>query len=276
MKTIRLFILINIFGTTTFINAQTKGLIYKPSTSVIGKSVLDPNFDGFISLTSEGFITTQDWGEASELNLIALPSLEGEPNSDLTTGSNGGHTDLVSNETNTIQSSYVGVKQVNGIDYLIVRIRIGGSSTATKGYSLLIDTDGAFSAGLLSAVNPGDDKEVVLETGNSGRIAVYNHTSGGTSLHNSYNLNEYHQRSIAASTINSDADCFYDFFVPLSGLGISTSQMIRMTAATVTSAQSGIAGTISDFNGIDDKKYSNDRTALMLALVNTFPSANLT
>ena len=52
--------------------------------------------------------------------------------------------------------------------------------------------------------------------------------------------------------------------------------MIRMTAATVTSAQSGIAGTISDFNGIDDKKYSNDRTALMLALVNTFPSANLT
>ncbi len=272
MKTV-LFTILILISTTAI--AQTKGVIYKPASSTLGKSVLDPNGDGFVSSTKDGFTSTQDWGSESELALISLPSLEGEPHSDLTTGSNGGHTDLVSNGANTAQSSYVGIKTVNGVDYFIVRIRIGGASTATKGYSILIDTDGAFSAGLLSAVNPGYDKEIVLETGNSGRVAVYNHTAGGTTLHNSYNLNEYHQRSVASSTINSDADYFYDFFVPLSGLGISTSQMIRMTAATVTSAQSGIAGTISDFNGIDDKKYSNDRTALMLAIVNTFPSASL-
>jgi hypothetical protein len=260
---------------TPYLKAQTKGIIYKTASSSIGKSVLDPNGDGFVSSTNDGFLTSQDWGTTSELKLITLPSLEGEPHSDLTTGANGGHTDLVANASNTSQSSYVGVKSVGGIDYFIIRIRLGGASTATKGYSILIDTDGAFSAGLLSANNPGYDKEVVLETGNSGRVAIYNHTSGGTTLHNSYNLNEYHQRSITSSTINSDADYFYDFFVPLSGLGISEAQMIRMTAATVTSAQSGIAGTISDFNGIDDKKYSNDRTALMLALINTFPSASL-
>ncbi len=277
MKTlIRPFIYLMFLSVSTFNGfAQTKGIIYKPTTSALGKSVLDPNGDGFISLSTEGFTGTQDWGASSELVLTALPSLEGEPHSDLTTGSNGGHTDLVSNASNTLQSSYVGVKTVGGVDYFIVRMRIGGASTATKGYSILIDTDGAFSAGLLSSVNPGYDKEVVLETGNSGRVAVYNHSAGGTTLHNSYNLNEYHQRSVAASAINSDADYFYDFFVPLSGIGISTSQMIRMTAATVTSAQSGIAGTISDFNGIDDKKYANDRNALMLALVNTFPSASL-
>ncbi|MCF8409444.1 MAG: T9SS type A sorting domain-containing protein [Crocinitomicaceae bacterium] len=275
MKHFKSFFLALLIVTTTNIIAQTKGIIYKPSTSVLGKSVLDPNGDGFVSTTNQGFASGQDWGTESEIKLITFPSLEGEPHSDLTTGSNGGHTDLVANALNTNQSSYVGVKNVGGIDYFIVRIRIGGASTATKGYSILIDTDGAFSAGLLSANNPGYDKEIVLETGNSGRVAIYNHTSGGTTLHNSYNLNEYHQRSVASSTINSDADYFYDFFVPLSGLGISTAQMIRMTAATVTSAQSGIAGTISDFNGIDDKKYSNDRTALMLALINTFPSASL-
>lgn len=275
MKQIKSLFLALLIVATTNVIAQTKGIIYKPTTSVLGKSVLDPNGDGFISITNQGFTTAQDWGTESEIKLIALPSLEGEPHSDLTTGANGGHTDLVANALNTSQSSYVGVRNVGGIDYFIIRIRIGGASTATKGYSILIDTDGAFSAGLLSANNPGYDKEIVLETGNSGRVAIYNHTSGGTTLHNSYNLNEYHQRSLASSTINSDADYFYDFFVPLSGLGITTSQMIRMTAATVTSAQSGIAGTISDFNGIDDKKYSNDRTALMLALVNTFPSASL-
>ncbi len=236
--------------------------------------MLDPNGDGFISISSSGFSGAQDWGSESELVLKALPSLEGEPHSDLTTGSNGGHTDLVSNASNTFQSSYVGIKNVDGIDYLIVRMRIGGASTATKGYSILIDTDGEFSPGLLSSVNPGYDKEIVLETGNSGRVAVYNHSLGGTTLHNSYNLNDYHQRSVAASTINDDADYFHDFFVPFSGIGITSSQMIRITAATVTSAQSGIAGTISDFSGIDDKKYANDRTALMLAIVNTVSSVS--
>jgi hypothetical protein len=275
MKIFKVLISVLFISAISLSQAQTKGVIYKTASTSLGKSVLDPNGDGFISSDNRGFTGTQDWGTESELQLIALPSLEGEPHSDLTTGSNGGHTDLVANGANSAQSSYVGIKNVNGTDYFVVRIRIGGASTATKGYSILIDTDGAFSAGLLSSMNPGYDKEIVLETGNSGRVAVYNHTAGGSTLHNSYNLNEYHQRSVAASTINSDADYFYDFFVPLSGIGISTSQMIRMTAATVTSAQSGIAGTISDFNGIDDKKYSNDRTALMLALVNTFPSASL-
>ena len=254
---------------------QQPGLIFRPSQTVLGRSVLDPNEDGFVSASSNGFVSKHDFGTGSELQLIPLPSLEAEPHSDLTTGSNGGHTDLTSSDSISLQSSYIGIKEVAGLKYFIVRIRIGGVSTATKGYSVLIDSDGLFSVGLLGANNPGYDKEVALETGNTGRVAVYTHTLSGTTLDYSFPLNEYHQRSVAATTTNSDPDYFYDFFVPISSLGIAPTQMIRLTAATITSAQSGITGTISDFNGVDDRKYGNNRTALMMALVTTFPSASL-
>jgi hypothetical protein len=257
------------------LNAQTPGLIYKQASSALGKSVLDPNGDGFISATAAGFSGTTDFGAGSELSLISMPIMEGEPDSDLTTGSNGGHTDLVSNTNGTQQTSYIGVKTVNGVKYLIVRIRIGGASTASKGYSLLIDTDGVF--GTFSGNNPGFEKEVVLETGNNGRVAIYTHTPANqtTSLAASYAVDEYHQRSVAASTVNSSLDYFYDFFVPFSGLGISESDLIRFTAATITSAGSGISGTVSDFNGIDDKKYGNNRSLLMSLIINAFPAATL-
>jgi len=45
------------------INAQTKGLILEPSTSVLGKSILDPNGDGYVSSTNAGF-TANDVAES--------------------------------------------------------------------------------------------------------------------------------------------------------------------------------------------------------------------
>lgn len=266
-------LLISIFQAVS-VFSQTPGLIYKPASTALGRSVLDPNGDGFISVTNTGFVGGVDFGTASEMHLIPMPIMEGEPHSDLTTGANGGHTDLVSN-TNPIQTSYIGIRTVNGVQYLVVRIRLGGASTASKGYSLLIDTDGVF--GTFTGNNPGFEKEVILETGNNGKVAIYNLTPGQSTavLSNSYNVHEHHQRSIAASTVNNNADYFYDFFVPLNDLGISTAQMIRFTAATITSAQSGISGTVSDFNGIDDVKYGNNRTLLMNQIINNFPAASL-
>jgi len=253
------------------LQAQLPGIIYRPAGNSFGQSVLDPNRDGFVSSTSAGFSGGVDYGVASELRLFPLPVLEAEPHSDLSTGANGGHTDLVSNALDPMQSSYLGIREVEGIKYLIARIRLGGASTATKGYSILIDTDGNFAPGLLGSNNPGFNKEITLETGNSGKVAIYTHTISGTTLSHSYTLGNYHQRSVAASTINGNADYFYDFFVPLADIGIGMDNIIRLTATTITSAQSGITGTISDFNGIDDKKYGNNRTALMMALVSTFP-----
>ena len=253
--------------------AQTPGLIYKPAASVLGRSVLDPNGDGFVSLTTAGFSGT-DYGSASELNMVSLPILGIEPTGDLTTGASGGHTDIVNNGSSSNQSCYILYKSVGGVDYLIIRFRIGSASTSSKGYSFLLDTDGVFGS-LLASGNPGFDKEVVLETGNSGKISIYNHSISGTTLANSYALDEYHQRSVALSTNSSNPDYFYDFFVPYSGLGLA-SQPVRISAVTVTSAGSGITGSKSDYNGINDQLYGNDPIAIANALINSFPSAPLT
>lgn len=240
------------------------GLIYNPASSVLGRSVLDPNGDGYVSTTSAGYNSTNDGPSYSEHNWIPLPTMENEPHSDLVTGASGGHTDIVNNGTG--QSVYVLVKTIGGIDYLMVRFRIGKASTASKGYSLLIDTDGDF--GTVVGSNPGFEKEVVLETGT--RVGVYTHNGGSTTRDQSYDINQYHHRAIAASSTNGNADYFYDYFVPLSSLNCTTA--VRIVATTITSAQSGISGTVSDFNGIDDKKYGNDRLTLFKAMINSFPT----
>lgn len=256
-----------------FLFAQSPGLIYKPASTALGRSVLDPNGDGFSSLTTSGFSGT-DYGSTSELKLIPLPVVSGEPVNDLSTGSNGGHTDIASFGNNSNQSCYVLYKNVGGVNYLIIRFRIGGASTAPKGYSFLMDTDGVF--GTIGANgNPGFDKEIVLQTGSGGVVAVYSHTSTTTTAGLTFPIDEYSQRSIALSTNSGDADYFYDFFIPYSALGL-TNEPVRITAATVTSAGSGITGSKSDYNGINDKLYGNDPLAIGKALILTFPATPLT
>lgn len=247
--------------------AQTKGLIYQASTSATIRAVLDPNGDGYTSKTNTGFSGTNDYGSThSELSLVSLPVLSGETSGDVVTGGTGGHTDLCSNSGT--QSVAVAVTTVNGVQYLVARFRIGRASTASKGYSLLIDSDATFGT-FLTSNNPGYDREVILETGNPGSVKIYSHTASGTTTLATYSAAEYSQRSAAATTNDSDADYFYDFCVPLSA--VNASGFIRITAATITSAQSGIGGTVSDFNGINDAAYSNPFQA-MKDIIYSFPS----
>lgn len=259
-------ILIFTFAVTLCL-AQVPGTIYQKATGTLGQKVLDPNNDGFISNTTSGFSGT-DFGANSEMKMIPLPVFEFEPINDLSTGSGGGHTDIASAGTN--QSCYILKRTVEGIDYLVVRFRLGGASTASKGYSLLIDSDSNFGTAL-SANNLGFDREIVYETGNNGRIAIYKHelNNPGTLLA-SFNVHQYAQRSVALSTVGGNADYFYDFFVPLDA--IQAPNLVRFTAVTVTSAGSGVLGTISDFNGIDDSKYNNNSLLLQQLLISTFPA----
>jgi hypothetical protein len=250
---------------------QSPGLIYKPSSTTFGKSILDPNGDGFSSPTAAGFIGT-DYGEGSELRMVPLPVVSGEPFGDLTTGASGGSTDIVSVSNNN-QSCYIMYREVSGVSYLIFRFRLGGASTAAKGYSFLIDTDGQFAG---TGNNPGFEKEVVLNTGSAGAVVVNTfNSSGGVTGTTSFNVNEYSQRSIAISTINASADYFYDFFIPYSALGLST-EPVRIATATIISAGSGITGTKADYNGINDKTYGNNPAAIGQALMNAFPATSLT
>ena len=107
--------------------AQTPGLIYKPASTILGKSVLDPNGDGYVSLTNAGFSST-DYGSNSELNMIPMPILTNEPIADISTGSSGGHTDIATNSG--ANSVYILKKTVSSVDYLVLRFRLGGASTA--------------------------------------------------------------------------------------------------------------------------------------------------
>lgn len=267
-------LLLTIFTAVFYISAftQNSGIIYKPAGNELGRSVLDPNNDGFVSVGTNGF-SAIDYGSESELQMIPLPIITFEPSGDLNTGSSGGHTDLVSFGNNSNQSCYVLFHNVNGINYLVVRFRIGNASTSTKGYSLLLDVDGEFGT-MITSNNPGFEKEIVLETGSSGRVAVYNHSSSGTVLAHSFNVNNYHQRSIALSNVDGNADYFYDFFVPYSALSL-TNEPVRIAAATITSASSGISGTVSDFNGINDKLYNNNPISIANAIISAFPATPL-
>ena len=104
------------------LQGQTPGLIYKPAGNALGKSVLDPNGDGFTSSSASGFSGT-DYGTSSELNMVPLPIVGGEPVGDLTTGGGGGPTDIVSPTSNAAtgsnQSCYILYRNVGGVYYLI-------------------------------------------------------------------------------------------------------------------------------------------------------------
>lgn len=270
------YILIVLLIATSIGFSQTKGLIYKPAGDALGKSVLDPNGDGYTSLTTAGFSGT-DYGSVSELNMVPLPIIGAEPTGDLTTGGSGGATDIVSVGENSNQSCYILYKTVGGIDYLIIRFRLGGASTAAKGYSLLMDTDGTFGSQYTDPKNPGYEREIVLNTGSSNAIVVntFSGLAGGITSAINFSNENYTQRSIALTTVGGDSDYFYDFFIPYSALGL-TVQPVRIAAATISSAGSGITGTKSDYNGVNDKLYGNNSTAIANALISTFPSTSLT
>lgn len=160
--------------------------------------------------------------------------------------------------------------------YLIFRFRLGGASTASKGYSVLFDTDGIFGSQYPGMPkNPGFEKEVVLQTGSGGVVAIYNHDNTGATLATSFPIDEYAQRSIALSTVDGNADYFYDFCVPYPSLDLSFDP-VRTVSVSITSANSGLVGTKADFNGVNDKLYGNDPIALAKAIVSSSPTYSLT
>jgi hypothetical protein len=274
-------LLILTFFTLIYIDlhSQVPGVIYTPSSSVLGRSVMDPNGDGYVSSSNLGF-STIDYSTGSEMRMIALPVMEGEPLGDIVTGGSGGHTDIA-NFTRTGQSTgitgpnsvFVLKRTVNGVAYLVFRFRLGGASTATKGYSVLMDIDGNFGT-IWNGNNPGFDREVVFETGTNGRVAIYRHENNNAGqLMASFNVTDHSQRSVAFSNAGGSTDYFYDYFIPLASL--NAPGIVRMAAATITSAGSGITGTVSDFNGVDDKKYGNNQLLIMQELINIFPGVSL-
>jgi len=245
--------------------AQTPGLVVRPAGGK-GPAVLNPNQDFYTSATTAGF-TTNDITQSEILYKIIKPIMA-EPTGDLATGPTGGYSDIVK----TVDNS--GCYIFNDGTNLLFRLRIGGIVSGAKAYNILIDTDNKLGASGPGADpnyvaptnsgngNPGFELEVALETGSSGRVAIYN-VDGiiNPTASTTYSLTTNQLISVALSRESGDADYFYDFFVPISALGISASTPIRIVISTNTNPGSAFQGTRSDIYGIDDSQFSNTTDA---------------
>ncbi|MCM5530450.1 T9SS type A sorting domain-containing protein [Parasegetibacter sp. NRK P23] len=238
--------------------AQSPGQIIRPVGGA-GVTVLNPNGDAYSSATVTGF-TTSDITQ-SEIAFKVVPPAVVEPTGDVATGPNGGFTDIV--KTFDGSGFYIYTDGTN----LMFRLRIGNVISGSKGYSILVDTDGKigntgpyadpnYVAGTnTSSGNPGFEYEVVLET--NFRVAVY-HVDGSASPGApvaTYPLNTHSQISRALTTDGNTPDYFYDWYVPLTAIGNPAS--FRLVATTVTSPSSALQGSRSDIYGIDDAANAN-------------------
>lgn len=250
--------------------SQTAGLIYEGNT--IG-TPLDPNGDGYVSLSSSGFpfnqLTTDVFDVLfSEIPYVAIPKVNLEPISDLAKGPSCGYTDMVPDADG--ESTYY----YNDGNNMLFRFRLGGTAPNSKGYSILIDTDDKFGfEGVNSdpnaiVGNPGFEIEIILRT-NFG-ISVYNIDGaiGGTEIGDFTDrpYGSYAHKALALTTNCDDPDYFYDFYVPFShlttlggGIVLNSSTKIRMITQTVINPNqaSGNNG-ISDLGGIDDDTATLD------------------
>lgn len=243
------------FTSISEVIAQTPGLIYKPALNG-GELVLDPNRDLYSSANSSGFVSNDE--SESEIPFRKFPLLTTEPLGDLNTGAAGGHTDLA---PVPLYSYFDGRN-------LMFRFRLAGQSTASKGYSVLIDTDNTLkNAGL----NPGFEFEVLLASNFS--VQILDHRTAPSQVIFNGNVDQYHQRSIALSRGGNDPDYFYDFYVPISafGSGLTANTPLRMTGFTVTSAQSGLTGTVSDVGGVNFASYNYTPGRAWQDVISTFP-----
>lgn len=238
--------------------AQSPGQIIRPVGGA-GVTVLNPNGDAYSSATVTGF-TTSDITQ-SEIAFKVVPPAVTEPTGDIATGPTGGFTDIV--KTFDGSGFYIYTDGTN----LMFRLRIGNVISGSKGYSILVDTDGKigntgpyadpnYVAGTnTSSGNPGFEYEVVLET--NFRVAVY-HVDGSASPSApvaTYPLNTHSQISRALTTDGNTPDYFYDWYVPLTAIGNPAS--FRLVATTVTSPSSALQGSRSDIYGIDDAANAN-------------------
>ncbi|MCE2773444.1 MAG: hypothetical protein LW750_08400, partial [Bacteroidetes bacterium] len=235
--------------------SQTPGMIFEPATPP-GNVVLDPNSNGWISISPTGFVSDDQTESELPYSSLSFPSVE--PDSDLGPGPNCGFTDFVDQGDQDPAQSYYSVAN-NSWQF---RIRLGGAQPNSKGYSILIDTDQRFGYTGPNAdpnattVNPGFEVEINLQT-NFG-VFIYNVDGVMPTLVHSYTGHSNYQKAIALTQECSDPDFFYDFFVyftHLASVGITPTTPVRMAITTQMNPQPAIGNNaLSDIAGVDDSQ----------------------
>ena len=251
LKIITLFVILS-FGNLA---AQTPGMIYEPATG-LGAAVLDPNGDGYVSLTTNGFTTDDQLQSEIAYSSLIFPMVE--PNSDLGPGPDCGFTDFVDQGDQDPVQSYL-----DASNNWLFRMRMGKTAPNAKSYSVLIDTDGKFGGTgpnadpQYSSSNPGFEIEIVLST--KFGVFVYDVNNMNCTPVISYAGTTNYQKSIALTTSCGDPDYFYDFFLKFSDLttqfGITPATKMRMAIVDNMAANKSTlcnSSSASDLAGIDD------------------------
>jgi Secretion system C-terminal sorting domain len=262
-----LLLAVSLFLNVFHSQSQIPGFINRPATSAAGRTVLDPVNDGYTSLTTAGFGNNDV--NNSEIAYRGIKAYSTEPYSDLRRGPNHSYSDFVPDSSgNGVYHFFSAAQNVQ------FRMRLGSVMPGSKGYSILMDTDGKFGASgpnadpnYLPATtgtngNPGFEIEIVLET--NFRIAIYNvnGTSSPVLVKQYTNWQEMSQVSIASTNDNGDPDFLIDFYIPFSDLqaapfNLTTASPIRMCATTVMSPQAAIGGPRSDIYGVSGNNYED-------------------
>ena len=258
------------------------------SSAVSSRQVLDPNGDGYVSGSSAGFPAGDDVS-GSEINYKPITPYSVEPYGDLRRGPSHLYSDFVPGIDNA--SYYMYYRNTAGSEALLFRMRLGSVMPGSKGYSILLDTDGKFGASGPNADpnyvaattgtngNAGFELEVDLFTQTTGQTGIAIYTVDGTAsptlLWSAANWQDYSQTALASTSDNGDPDFFLDFFVPFSKLGITAATPIRAVATTVMAPQPAIGGPKSDIYGLADGAYG-DANAQYEAFINAQPQFTAT
>ena len=265
----KVLLIISAFVFFLCINAQAQipGYINRQATIAAGRTVLDPNNDGYTSMTNAGF-STNDVTQ-SEIAYKGIKAYSIEPYSDLRRGPNHSFSDFVPDSSGNGVYHYFSVAQ-----NILFRMRMGSVMPGSKGYSILMDTDSKFGASGANADpnylpsttgtngNPGFEIEVVLET--NFRIAIYNvdGTSSPVLVKQYLNWQDMSQVSIASTNDNGDPDFLIDFYIPFSDLqaapfNLTAASPVRLCATTVMAPKAAIGGPRSDIYGTSGDSYDN-------------------
>lgn len=256
---------LGLFLLPSFLLAQSGNIIEA------GDQVLDPNQDGFTSITNAGYLGDGYDVDEFEIKMFGIPIFgDGEALKDVQAGQPCGVSDLALDT-----AGYALYAGFDTNENLIFRFRVAGDKPSVQSYSVMIDTDQLMGNDdpNSSSINPGFEIEVTLIH----RFGVYIYDIDGidscpTPLV-SYDVDTHQQKSISSLQSCDNADVFIDFYVPFSDLenffGITPTTDIRFAGVTNISATCALDGKISDIGGVDDTQYDGCFSCAILDLAST-------
>ena len=243
-----------------------------------GDQVLDPNSDGFISITEAGFSTDGYDVDEFEIKMFGIPIFgDGESLNDVQSGPDCGVTDLALDT-----AGYALYAGFDANENLIFRFRLAGDKKSVQSYSILIDTDQLVGTAdpNSSSVNPGFEIAITLIQ----KFGVYIYDIDGIescpSPLRTYDIDTHQQKATSALQSCGTTDIYIDFYVPFSDLetlfGITPASNLRFVGVTNISATCALDGSVSDIGGVDDNDYKGCFSCAILDLSeNQCPSSLL-